>query len=93
MFGIKPPTSPTIKLGQEARDKITGFKGILIGRADYLFGCSQYAITPKANEAGETKDTQWFDEGRIEIIGPGITPEEVRAEVNGGPNRDAPKGR
>ena len=82
-----------IQLGQEARDKITGFKGTLIGRSQYITGCDQYAITPKVNAAGETKDSQWFDEGRIEIIGRGILPEEVKAERNGAPNRDAPKGR
>ena len=79
------------KLGRQARDKVTGFEGIIIGKANYLFGCSQYALTPKAKE-GELKDGQWFDEGRIEIIGEGIAPEEVRVEKNGGINKDAPKG-
>lgn len=92
MFDTKlTGSTERIQLGQEARDKITGFKGIIIGRADYLFGCAQYALTPKTNEAGEVKDTQWFDEGRIEVIGQGVAPEEVRVERNGGPNRDAPR--
>lgn len=78
------------ELGKEARDKVTNFKGIIIGRIDYLFGCAQYGLTPKVGEDGKTHDTQWFDEGRIEIIGNGVAPEEVQVEKRGGVNRDAP---
>jgi len=35
--------------------------------------------------------SQWFDEGRIEIVGPGVTAAEVQVEKPGGPNRDAPR--
>ena len=31
-------------------------------------------------------------QGRIEIIGSGIAPEEVRVDKNGGINRDVPRG-
>jgi hypothetical protein len=78
-------------LGKEAKDKVTGFEGIIIGKITYLYGCNQYGISPKAKD-GKVLDTNWFDEGRIEIIGNGIKPEEVRVEKNGGDNRDCPKG-
>ena len=78
-------------LGKEARDKVTGFEGIIIGKIKYLFGCDQYGISPKAKD-GKTNDTMWFDEGRIEIIGRGVLPEEVQAEKSGGVNNDVPKG-
>ena len=80
-----------IKLGQEARDKITGFKGVITAHVKYLFGCDQYGLTPPVDADGKTRDTQYFDEGRIEVIGRGVLPEEVTAEKNGGPNRDAPR--
>lgn len=80
-------------IGKEAKDKITGFKGIIIGRADYLFGCSQYGLSPKIDKEGKVGVVNWFDEGRVEIIGKGIDPKEVKADKNGGPNSDAPKGR
>ena len=81
-----------IELGQKAKDKITGFEGIIIGRAQWMFGCDQYCIVPEAKD-GEIKDSHWFDEGRIEIIGEGIKPAEVKVEKNGGINRDVPKNR
>ena len=77
-------------LGKEARDKVTGFRGVVIGRAEYLYGCAQYGLAPKANKDGEVRAAQWFDEGRIEVIGKGVEPKTVRAEKNGGPNSDAP---
>lgn len=79
-----------IELGQEAKDKITGFEGIIVARISYLFGCDQYGIAPKAQN-GKCEDTNYFDEGRIEIIGRGILPEEVQVEKGGGVNRDAPR--
>lgn len=77
-------------LGKNAKDKVTGFEGIIIGRCEYLFGCTQYGLAPPVRD-GKTGDTCWFDEGRIEVIGVGIEPEKVRAIRPGGPNRDAPK--
>jgi hypothetical protein len=77
-------------LGKAARDKVTGFEGIIIGRCEYLFGCSQYGLAPPAKD-GKTGDTNWFDEGRVEVTGDGVAPESVRAAENGGPNRDAPR--
>lgn len=79
-----------IELGQKAKDKITGFKGILVGRCQYITGCDQYGIAPPAKD-GKTGDTNWFDEGRIEIIGKGVLPKEVKSKINGGPNRDCPR--
>ncbi len=81
-------------LGKEGRDKITGFKGIIIGKINYLFGCAQYGIAPQSfdHEKGTRPETQWFDEGRIEIIGEGIAPTEVQAEKPGADfNFDTPR--
>jgi hypothetical protein len=78
-------------LGKQVRDKITGFEGICTGRAEYLYGCTQFSIVPKAKmEEGKLGETYWFDEGRVEVTGEGIKAEQVTAEKPGGPNRDAP---
>lgn len=82
------------KLGKLAKDKVTGFEGIIIGKIEYLFGCNQYGLaSQKYNEdKKERTPTEWFDEGRIIILGAGITAEEVAAPSgNGGElNRDTP---
>ena len=79
-----------IQLGLKARDIITGFEGIIVGRAEYLYGCTQYGVMPAAVD-GKLGGSEWFDEGRIQVIGSGICPSQVRAEKPGGPNRDAPR--
>jgi hypothetical protein len=80
-----------IKLGSKVRDKVTGFTGITTGRAEYLYGCNQYNIVPPV-DAGKLGETQWFDEGRIEVIEEETIPAaSVTVDKNGGPNRDAPR--
>ena len=81
-----------IQLGVKAKDKVTGFKGIITGRAQYLYGCDQYVIVPEVNKEGNAEGA-WFDEGRIEVIGKGICPKDVQVEKPGGPQRDAPAAR
>ena len=74
-----------LKLGQEAKDKITGFKGILTARHQYITGCDQYAITPIKEKGKDLGDVYSFDEGRIEITGPGINEKAVQTKTKGGP--------
>lgn len=82
-----------MKLGNTARDRITGFEGTVTGEARYLTGCTQYALAPKVSADGAIRDTQWFDEGRLEVTGQGIAPADVAGPTNGGPQRDAPSAR
>jgi hypothetical protein len=78
------------ELGKKAKDKITGFEGIITGHADYLYGCDQYLISAEAKDGNSEPQSYWFDEGRIKITGDGILPSEVQVEENGGPNMNAP---
>jgi hypothetical protein len=71
-------------LGKKAKDKITGFEGIIIGYCHYLFGCNTYGISPQILKDGKKIETEWFDEGRIEIIGAGITVDEVKSKSGTG---------
>jgi len=54
------------ELGIKVKDVVTGFKGILMARAEYLTGCNQYLVlpTPKSSKT-IYPDSQWFDEGRL----------------------------
>lgn len=70
-------------LGKLARDKVTGFEGIVVGHAKHLTGCDTYGLQPKVDSDGKVQDAQWFDEGRIEILGDGIAPASVQAVKNG----------
>jgi len=75
-------------LGKKAKDQITGFEGIIIGKCHYLTGCDQYGIAPPAFD-NKVANTEWFDVNRVLITGPAA--EKIDAENNpGGPNRDHP---
>ena len=56
-----------IELGKTVQDVITGFKGVVTGRVEYLTGCNQCLIAPRVGVDGAYKDSQWFDEDRLEI--------------------------
>ena len=87
--GTTKEATTMIELGQKAKDKVTGFEDIIVGRIEYLTGCDQYGLAPPAKD-GKTNDTQWFDEGRIVITGPGVTAADVASAKPGGVNRDRP---
>lgn len=56
-----------MELGITARDVITGFSGVITGRATYITGCDQYLIVPKSVD-GKQAESAWFDEQRLEIV-------------------------
>jgi hypothetical protein len=54
------------ELGQEVKEIVTGFKGIVMGRTEYITGCKQYGILPrKMTDKGNVPDWTWLDEDRL----------------------------
>lgn len=78
-------------LGVKAKDKLTGFEGILIGRADHITGCNTYGLKPKTDKDGKVQEAEWFDEGMITITGKGIKPNTVKSKDPGGPLAENPR--
>jgi len=75
-------------LNQEVKDKITGFKGIIVGRTQYNTGCVQYGICPrKLKEDGTAPDWLWLDGSRLVETGKNI---KIIPEI-GGPHPSAPE--
>jgi hypothetical protein len=77
-------------LGKLAKDKVTLFTGIIIGKCEYVYGCAQYGIAPRIDKDGKRMDVEWFDIGRIEIINNGINPEDIKSEKDGCESNDHP---
>lgn len=76
-----------IQLGQQVRDKVSGFTGIATSRVEYLNGCVQYAIRPRVEADGKFPEAHYFDEEQLEVVGEGIA---IRQRKAGGPPMDAP---
>lgn len=79
----------TITLGMTAKDKITGFQGVVVGYCLYLSGCNQALLCPPVNDKGEHRESHWYDVQRLEQVG-----SEIIALENGaspGFDKEAPK--
>lgn len=78
---------PLIALGDEAKDNISGFSGVVTGFTEWLNGCRRYMLTPKKlDKEGKLRDAQWFDDVQVVLVKAMSTPKAAPA---GGP-RDAP---
>ena len=68
-------------MGKKVKDKVTGFTGLVTGKLEALYGCTQYVITASLKDKTSSADNKAIvDEGRITVLGPGIRPKEVKAK-------------
>lgn len=70
--------------GKLCRDKVTLFEGICTGRMTSIFGCDSYCLSPRSKKKNKYLASEWFDEGRLEVIGEGVSVEEVTTDRPGG---------
>ena len=85
----KEETQMKIELGSRVKDVISEFTGIVIGRTEWLHGCTRYGIEGLAKD-GKKGDIEWFDEARMEKLQPAseIKTSVETAEKPGGPQYD-----
>jgi hypothetical protein len=57
-----------VALGNKVRDSITGFEGIVIGRTEWLYGCTRLGVEPQKLHEGKPVEAQWFDEQRLTVL-------------------------
>ena len=77
-----------ITQGSKVKCKITGFEGIATARVEYINGCIQYCIKPKAGKDGKITEGEYLDEQQLEVVGEGVI---LKIKESGGPQRDCPK--
>lgn len=53
--------------GHEAEDVVTGFRGIITQRCDFLTGCNQYCLISQSKD-GKEPTTKWVDEPRLKLV-------------------------
>ncbi len=54
-----------VKLGDKVKDAITGFEGIVVGKAEYLNGCISYQVQSRK----DISKCEWIDEQRLTTKG------------------------
>ena len=85
-----------IKLGDKVKDKLTGFNGTVVARAEYLFGCVWVCVVPEKLHDDKPIEDVWFDEQRLDVIPKKNKPEKklpepVESDYHGGPMLSIPK--
>lgn len=58
----------TIQLGQKVRDSITGLEGIVVCRAEWLYGCVRITVQPQEVKDGKPVDMYTFDEPQAVVL-------------------------
>lgn len=56
-----------IKLGSKVRCKLSGLEGIAVHRTEFINGCVQYGVLPKATD-NKPIDDVGVDEQSLEVI-------------------------
>ncbi len=70
-----------IPLGAKARDKVTGYTGIVIAHTEWLYGCLRYVLQSQEMKDGKPVDSISFDEDALELI----KESERKVSSRGGP--------
>lgn len=72
-----------LKLGDKARDKISGFSGIVVAITEWLNGCLRITIQPQELKDGKPIDNHTFDAEQVEVVEPvNVAP----SKPHGGPS-------
>ena len=75
-------------LGDKVEDVVTGFKGILIARTQWLNNCNTYTLQPRKLVDGTPQKSQVFDEPQIRLVkADDLGLKVVDEEKTGGPER------
>lgn len=78
-------TNFIFNLGDEVRDKVTGFTGVIMCRCQWLYACNVYGVKSRQlKEDGTPRDMVHLDEPALELV------EEKKVEGKrdtGGPER------
>jgi hypothetical protein len=56
------------QLGDRARDRITGYKGIVVGKSQHITGCDRVTLQAETGADGKMPDCYSFDITTVEVL-------------------------
>jgi heat shock protein HspQ len=69
----------TIELGDLAKDELTGFEGIVVGRTAWLTNCDRLVLQPRElDKDGAPQKTAQFDIMHCKLVQKGVVPQGER---------------
>lgn len=79
-------------LGDEVRNRITGFTGIVTSYSKHLAGCDRLWVEPRVDATGKPMEGAWLDIDLAEITRPNvIDPIRYNRSAPGGIDLPAPR--
>ena len=79
------------QLGDEVKDKLTGFTGIVECRCQWLHNCNTYGIKSRSLHKGAPIDRHFFDEPQLKLDKEAAKPAQKKSkEKPGGPCTPVP---
>lgn len=83
---VTMPTLPEFELGDEVDDEITDFKGTVTSKSEFINGCVQYGVQPRAlAKDGDMVKPRLVDCQRLVLRGRRVG--RVQPQPGGGPER------
>jgi len=61
-----------IEFGKRYRDIVSGFEGICTGYVEWIYGCNQFILAPRAENASKKESSSLFFEKQLEYLDDGI---------------------
>ena len=58
----------TINLGDVAKDKITGFEGVVVADTAWLNGCRRLTLQPQKLKDGKSLETETYDVTHLVLV-------------------------
>lgn len=56
-------------MGAEVSDKVSGFRGIITGRCEWISGVINYEVTAKITDPSKKPEPGWVSENLIQLEG------------------------
>lgn len=83
----------TVELGDQAKDPVTGFEGIVTEKTVFLNGCTQIGLTPKIDKTtGNRRDKEAFPAARVKLIKRGVHTSQQLKEADKPTQKSVPGG-
>ncbi len=81
-----------VTLGKTYKDSISGYEGVAVSRATYLYGCVRVLLSPTSlKKDGDFLPDAWFDEPQlISVRAKKSINTKKTKKVTGGPSRSTP---
>ncbi len=81
------------KLGDLVKDKVSGFKGVIVSQHDYLNGCTRFTVQPLIDKDWKLPVSETFDMPQLETITVDAAESEPKEGRTGGPDKYLDKSR